>query len=601
MVIERALLGGPMMRRLSMSAAPGEIETAVRERAAAVAEKPPERKKKMILRVSDEGREECSNAAITTSKRKPRMTDEINFLQRRMMIGAMSRRDFLGRAMAAGATFSAASALFASSANAQEPKKGGHLRLGLKGGASTDSLDPATYTSSVMFVAGRTWGDTLVETHPTTGAPVPSLAESWEPSADALVWTFKIRKDVKFHNGDAMKVEDVVATLKRHSDEASKSGALGLLSSITGIESKGGDLLITLKEANADLPLILSDYHLLIQPNGGLDDPSAPIGTGPYKLTNFQPGVRLTFERNKDDWRSDRGYADSVEIIVMNDATARVAALSSGQVHLINSIDAKTVGLMKRAPKVEVLNTPGKGFYSFLMHCDTAPFDNNDLRLALKYAIDREAMLKQVVGGYGTIGNDYPVNENYALAPEGIEQRTYDPDKAAFHFKKSGHSGPVVLRTAESAFPGAVDAAVLFQQNAKKAGIQIDVKREPDDGYWSNVWNVQPFCASYWGARPTQDLRYSTSYASNAEWNDTRFKRPDFDKLMLQARSELDETKRKEIYRQMAVMVRDEGGLILPVFNDFLNATSKSLKGFVHDIGNDLSNGYVASRVWLDA
>jgi peptide/nickel transport system substrate-binding protein len=157
------------------------------------------------------------------------------------------------------------------------------------------------------------------------------------------------------------------------------------------------------------------------------------------------------------------------------------------------------------------------------------------------------------------------------------------------------------LRTSDAAFPGAVDAAILFQQSARKSGITIDVKREPEDGYWTNVWNKQPFCASFWGGRPTQDSRYSTSYLSTAEWNDTHFKQPDFDKLVLQARSELDEAKRKVLYRQLALMVRDDGGLILPVFNDNIMASSKTLKGYVDDIGNDMSNGYVATRVWLDA
>jgi peptide/nickel transport system substrate-binding protein len=115
------------------------------------------------------------------------------------------------------------------------------------------------------------------------------------------------------------------------------------------------------------------------------------------------------------------------------------------------------------------------------------------------------------------------------------------------------------------------------------------------------VWNKQPFCASYWGGRPTQDSRYSTSYVSNAEWNDTRFKRPEFDKMAVQARGELDEDKRRALYRDMALMIHNEGGLILPVFNDYVNAGSKKLKGYVHDIGNDISNGRIASRVWIEA
>jgi len=508
------------------------------------------------------------------------MSDFSKTIQDMLSNTGLSRRGFLGGAAALGAMSVTAGGLLvpATAHAADEPKRGGHLKLGLKGGATSDTLDPATYSASVLFVVGRLWGDTLIESDPKTGAALPSIATAWEPSADASVWTFKLRNDVAFHDGTKMTPADIVATLKRHADANSKSGALGLLSSIKTIEEKAGDLVLTLTEGNADLPLVLSDYHLIIQPKGGVDNPAAAIGTGPYKLAKFEPGVRATFEKNPNDWRSDRGYVESVEIIVMNDTTARVAALSSGQVHFVNNIDPKTVPLLKRAPKVEIVRNAGKGFYAFLMHCDTAPFDNNDLRLALKYAIDRQAILDKVLGGYGTLGNDYPVNG-----------------------KKSGVDGPVLLRPSDAAFAGGVDAAILFQESAKKAGIQIEVKREPEDGYWTNVWNAQPFCATYWGGRPTQDSRYSTSYLSTAEWNDTRFKRPDFDKLLLQARSELDETKRKAIYRTMALMVRDEGGLILPVFNDYVMAQSKSVKGYVDDIGNDLSNGYIGSRVWLDA
>lgn len=112
---------------------------------------------------------------------------------------------------------------------------------------------------------------------------------------------------------------------------------------------------------------------------------------------------------------------------------------------------------------------------------------------------------------------------------------------------------------------------------------------------------MQPFSASYWGSRATQDQFYSGAYLSSADWNDTRFKNEKFDKLLITARGELDEAKRREMYRDMAVLVRDEGGTILPMFNDFVNAASKKLQGYVKDIGNDMSNGYVATRVWLDA
>lgn len=513
----------------------------------------------------------------------------------------LTRRGFLHGSALVGIAAASGGVLISPAAAAQEPKRGGTLRLGLDGGSTADTLDPALASATTAFVLCNTWGDTLVNSHPETGKALPGLAESWDVSEEGTKWTFQIRKGVEFHDGKALKVEDAVETLRRHSDKDSQSGALGLLGGIKSIDGHGNELVVTLDEPNADLPLVLTDYHLQIQPNGGRDDPKAAIGTGPYKLTHFMPGVRATFEKNANDWRDDRGFVDAVEITVINDPTARNSALMAGQVDLVDTVDPSTVRFLKRSPNLQILRTSGKGFYSFLMHCDTAPFDNNDLRLALKYAVDRKQILDHVLRGFGTLGNDFPVNENYALAPTDIEQRVFDPDKAAFHFKKSGHEGPILLRTAEAAFPGAVDAAQLFQQSASKAGIKIDVHREPDDGYWTEVWNVKPFCASYWGGRPTQDSRYTTSYVSNAEWNDTRFKRPEFDKMVAEARAELDEDKRRQIYRKIALMVRDEGGAIIPVFNDYVNAASKRVKNYVNDIGNDLCNGRVASVVWLEA
>jgi peptide/nickel transport system substrate-binding protein len=192
------------------------------------------------------------------------MSDYKNYLANQVKLGKMNRREFMGRTLAAGVALSSASTLFATSASAQEPKKGGHLKLGLEGGAATDALDPAKALSQVLFCVGRNWGDMLVESHPLTGAAVPALAESWEPSPDAAVWTFKIRKGVQFHDGKELTIDDVVKTLQRHTDEKSESGALGVMKSIKTIEDKGGDLVLTLTEGNADLPLLLSDYHLII-------------------------------------------------------------------------------------------------------------------------------------------------------------------------------------------------------------------------------------------------------------------------------------------------------------------------------------------------
>jgi peptide/nickel transport system substrate-binding protein len=211
-------------------------------------------------------------------------------------------------------------------------------------------------------------------------------------------------------------------------------------------------------------------------------------------------------------------------------------------------------------------------------------------------------LLQTVLFGYGSVGNDSPINGAYPLFAEDVEQRVYNPEKAAEFYKKSGHSGSILLRTSDVAFPGAVDAAQLYQQSAAKAGITIEIKREPGDGYWSEVWNKQPFALSYWGGRATQDQMYSTGYASNADWNDTRFKRPEFDAMLLTARSELDEAKRKSIYRDMAVMMRDEGGLIVPFFNEHIDAVATDkVGGYVKTPIGEQMDGYALAECWLNA
>jgi peptide/nickel transport system substrate-binding protein len=233
------------------------------------------------------------------------------------------------------------------------------------------------------------------------------------------------------------------------------------------------------------------------------------------------------------------------------------------------------------------------------MRTDTPPFDNPDVRLALKYAINREEMVKRILHGYGTVGNDFPINDAYPLFPDDIPQRQYDPVQAAFHLRKSGHTGPILLRTSDAAFAGAVDAATLYQQHASRCGIELQIKREPADGFFNNVWNVEPFVASYWGGRPVQDLMYSVGYKSDADWNETRWVRPAFDRMLIQARGELDETKRRAIYRDMAMLVRDDGGAIIPMFSNFIDATATNVRGYVRDGAMELSNGLAPIRCWL--
>src|SRR5690606_22259467 len=282
------------------------------------------------------------------------------------------------------------------------PVRGGILRAGLVGGESTDGLDPAAINNQVRGFFARCWGEKLLDVDE-EGTLVPVLATEYGASPDAKVWTFKIRKGVTFHNGKEVTAEDVLATIERHAGEGSRSGALGVLRGIDTMKADGDEFIVTLKEANADLPYLMTDYHLIIQPNGGKDDPEAGISTGPYKVAGHEPGVREIGERYDGYWASDkRGHADQIEILVINDSAARIAALRSGQIHMMNRVEPKVVHLVTGLPGVSIQNITGSAHYAFAMQCITPPFDNNDLRLALKYAINRQEMVDKILGGYGT-------------------------------------------------------------------------------------------------------------------------------------------------------------------------------------------------------
>lgn len=527
------------------------------------------------------------------------MANELDVLSKMVAMGRSSRRDFLGRAAALGVSAAAANSLLSQAALAAGPVRGGTLKIGLQGGASTDTPDPATYASSVGFCVGRSWGEELVRVN-AKGALEPRLATEWSSSPDAKVWTFKIRKGVQFHNGKELTPDDVVATMERHSGPETKSGALGVMRGIDSVKRNGDTVVFTLKQPNVDLPYLVGDFHLLIQPNGGKDNPGAGIGTGPYKLVTNEPGVRYVLTRNPNYWAAkDRGFAETLEYIVLNDNTARMAALQSGQIHIANRVDTKIIDMIKRVPGITVQSVSGPGHYVFVMHCNAAPFNNKDLRLALKYAVNRKEMVEKILRGYGSVGNDFPINSSYPLFSE-LPQREYDPDKASFHFKKSGFNDTVVLRTSDVAFTGAVDAAQLFQASASKAGIKMEVKREPGDGYWTEVWNKQPFCASYWGGRAVQDQMYSTAYISGADWNETKFANPKFDQLVTAARGELNESKRRSMYKAIALIQQEEGGLICPMFNDVVEATGPKVRGWNKNPNQEMMNGMAGAECWLE-
>ncbi|MGB1234556.1 MAG: ABC transporter substrate-binding protein [Planktomarina sp.] len=498
----------------------------------------------------------------------------------------------------------AASVVAAAGMPAQAAKRGGTLRLGLAGANTSDSWDGRTHSDSYMIITAHGCVfDCLTEVK-ANGELVGELAESWEATADAKTWTFNLRKGVTFHNGKAFGADDVIASLEMHTAEGAKSAAKPIVASITEM-TKVNDhqVKFTLAAGNADFPFLLSDYHILMYPAGQIDEAIAQgIGTGLYKVESFDPGVRTVMSRVDGHYKDGTaGWFDSVEVVAINDSSARMNALMTGQVDSVNRVDFKTEPLMKANPMVKIFEVTGNQHYTFPMLTNQAPYDDVNVRKALKHAINRQEMVDKILQGHGKVGNDHPIGPANQYFAADLPQLEYDPDKAAFYMKEAGLTElNVQLSASDAAFSGAVDAAQLFQASAKGAGINIDVVQEPADGYWSNVWLKKPWCACYWSGRATEDWMFSTAYESGVPWNDTSWENARFQELLVSGRAELDSSKRSEIYTEMQMIMSEEGGTVIPMYANYVDAASAKL-AHGPDIGNlwQMDSSRIIERWWF--
>lgn len=511
--------------------------------------------------------------------------------------GKISRRDFVARAAALGVGGS----LFADAALAQAktPKKGGTLRVGMEGGSASDSLDPRTYADSVMIAASLALMNGMVEIGP-DGRATGELLESWEAKPGAAEWVFNVRKGIKFASGKTLDADDILYSISLHTGET-KSPAKGLLKQIKEVKKLSPtQIQFTLDGGNADFPSVLSDYHLVIVPNG-FTDWSKPDGTGAFTLEKFEPGVRIAFKAKGGYWKTGRGHFEAMEILYIQDKAARTAALQSGKIDAANRLDARTVNLLAKDSKLNVVRTKGTGNrYCFVARVNVAPFNNKDLRLALKYGVDRKKIIDTVFNGFASPGNDHTLDAADPFYNKTMPQRAYDPDKAAFHFKKSGLGDTAIeLQTSEGAWSSAVDCASLYQEALKKAKINLNVKKVSADGYWDNVWLKQPFCAVYWGRRPTADVMLSTVFKSDSDWNDSAWKVPEFDKLVIAARVELDEKKRLDLYGKAQEMIADDGGMICFAISDYLDGYTKKVLGNDPHPRYDMADNRLGEKGWF--
>jgi peptide/nickel transport system substrate-binding protein len=521
--------------------------------------------------------------------------------------GPWSRRDFLrvsGTAAGLAATSAAGLVGCASSSisptsspKAGAPKRGGNLRVGLTGGASSDTLDPDA-TVTVPDIARQV---NLFEPLVTqNSADRPALDLARELSADnpqATSWTIRLQQGVTFHNGKELTAEDVLFTFTRIMNPAKPlNGAL----SLSAVDLKNVKILdkytlrVPMTRPNASFPAQLYGGYDFIVPVGF--DPKAPVGTGPFKFKSWTPGVQSIFVRNENYWKAPLPYVDELTIIEFAESTSQADALVSGVVDAIGNIPLSLAKSLRTAAGIVLLDSKSAAYNPFTMRVDTHPFNDVRVRQAMRLLINRPEMVDVAYDGYAVVGNDV-----FGLADPNYDRtlvRTQDLDQAKSLLRAAGQSTLSVNLVTSPISNGVVESAQVFAQQAKQIGVTVNVTNLPTTSFYGPGYLQRAFSQDIWYPSTYLVLVAQETLGPSAPFNETHFNDPSYNKLYAEANATLDPVKERNIVHEMMKIDFDIGGLIIASFNNNLDAYSDRVKGFATNFTGIPLNRFGFDQVW---
>jgi len=487
------------------------------------------------------------------------------------------------------------------SAQAQEtPKRGGNVRLAVVQQTSSDTFDSARYDKGNDYIRGTSVFSYLTRINQ-AGEAVPEVATEWEPNAEGTRWSFKFRQGITFSDGAPLTAEDIIFSIMRHKDEAVASTAKQLVENITSVTADGSDgFVVELASPDVDLPILVGLFQFALV-KAGTTDFSMPVGTGAFTVEEFQPGLRTVLVRNPNYWKSGQPYIDRFEMFPIPDNAARANALLSGDVDLVLELRGNGIEEVEKSDVADVFVTESTRYTAIQAMMDRMPSSNVDLTLSMAYLIDRQRMLDTVMRGYGTIANDHPIGPSSPYYNADLEQRSYDLDKAKFHFQKSGIGNAAFEMSVSDAVIYSVDMGQLLQREASRIGMNLSIRREPAESYWSVVAGQKPYATTNFHPRPTYNMLLNLAWQKGAVWNFSHYDNERLQALINESRGTLDMDLRKQQYGEIQSILHNSGAIIIPCFLSYVDGVSKKVKGLTPlQIGN-LSGFNFTDKIWLDA
>lgn len=505
---------------------------------------------------------------------------------------ARSRRNVLGWSVAGGFAVTASGLLAACRGEAPStasrdtpsgrPRRGGTLTVGMISEGSTESVDPWTTAAATPtgYLRVTNLYDTLFQLDDELNLQ-PALAESAEVSADKKTWTFRLRGGVTFHDGSILNADDVIHNVRawaNPSSWASSSGGSEIdPQKIDKVDDRTVRIGLTGPHARFDGLLAFLAFSIKSRNERKV---GKPIGTGPFRYVSFTPGSRSEFARFPDHWRADSPH---LERLVVNssftDETARTNALKSGQVGLLPLISfplAKTISTQVG----RLLRSKSGAYNNFYMAVDTPPFNDVRVRQAMRLLVNRQELVDVTYAGLGSVSNDVP--GRYATFYDDSLVRGCDVDQARSLLRKAGKEDLTVTLQTSAVVEGFTQAATLLKQQAKAAGVTVNLNQVDPSTYWSR-YGKWTFAQAFNYPVPSMDFAWTNSYASTGIINATHwYKSPSFQRtksLLRETRVTDDKTKLADIWHELQMQQFNEGGEIIYGTYDYVDAVASNVQG----------------------
>ena len=484
----------------------------------------------------------------------------------------LSRRQFLKESAITGAALSLSSFWGVTSRG----KKRKVVKVGTR---APSKIVPGLLNDAAGQTIGQTFGDYLFRLQGEEQKRGPSLVEHYDSSTDKKEWTFKVREGVKFHHGTELTSKDVIYTFNRILDPDLGSPAKSVFSNVDDIKKVDKyTSQFVLKKPDPDFQLKFYNYNTTLVAHDYDYTKKKPSGTGAFKIKERHPGEKIILERHPDYFIPGLPKVDELHFVIVPEVSTQVLRLKSGDLQVAGPLGITQFKELERNKKTNALVTPGAFHAPISMRTDQPPFNDNRVRRAMKYCVDRERMVEAITAGTGDMGHDHPVWEGYQWYKD-LGTRTRDIAKAKELLAQAGHEdGLDVSLYYQSDRTDSMDTALNFQQMAKPAGINVKLVGSTSDVYYSKYWLKVNLMCTHWAHRVDIRNLLNLAYKSGASWNEGHYSNKELDRHIEAASYSIKPEERQKHFTEIQKIIRQEGHVIIPSFQGLYGGSTKKVE-----------------------